>query len=92
MKIKLHRPIEGKIKTLTIARASTGKWYACFSVECEPQPMPFVLSATGVDCWIKTFAVLSNGEAIANPRFFRTEEKRLAKAQKKTKRGCKGQS
>lgn len=90
VKIKLHRPIEGKIKTLTIARASTGKWYACFSVECEPQPMPFVLSATGVDCGLKQFAVLSNGEAIANPRFFRTEEKRLAKAQRKLSAAAKG--
>lgn len=90
MKIKLHRPIEGKIKTLTIARTSTGKWYACFSVECEPQPMPLILSAVGVDCGLKQFAVLSNGEAIANPRFFRTEEKRLAKAQKKLSAATKG--
>ena len=80
VKIKLHRPIEGKIKTLTIRRASTGKWYACFSVECEPEPLPFATNAVGVDCGLKEFAVLSNGEAIANPRFFRAEEKRLAKA------------
>jgi putative transposase len=31
VKIKLHRPIEGRIKTLTITRNSTGKWFACFS-------------------------------------------------------------
>ncbi|MGB4757162.1 MAG: hypothetical protein WBH15_04680, partial [Candidatus Methanoculleus thermohydrogenotrophicum] len=34
--IVLHRPIEGTIKTLTIRRTATGKWYACFSVEYEP--------------------------------------------------------
>ncbi len=90
VKIKLHRPIEGKIKTLTITRTSTGKWYACFSVECQPQPMPFVLSAIGIDCGLKQFAVLSNGEAIANPRFFRTEEKRLAKAQRRLSAATKG--
>lgn len=90
VKIKLHRPVEGKIKTLSIARMSTGKWYACFSVECEPQPAPFLLSAVGVDCGLRQFAVLSNGEAIANPRFFRTEEKRLAKAQRKLSGTAKG--
>jgi len=90
VKIKLHRAIEGKVKTLTIARTSTGKWYACFSVECEPQPMPLILSAVGVDCGLKQFAVLSNGEAIANPRFFRAEEKHLAKAQRKLSAAAKG--
>ncbi len=33
IKIKLHRPIEGKIKTCTIRRMPTGKWFACFSVD-----------------------------------------------------------
>jgi len=31
--LTLHRPIEGTIKTLTIRRSATGKWYACFSVD-----------------------------------------------------------
>jgi putative transposase len=52
--------------------------------------MPFVLSAIGVDFGLKQFAVLSNGEAIANPRFFRTEEKRLVKAQRKLSAAKKG--
>lgn len=90
VKIKLHRPIDGKIKTLTITRSSTGKWFACFSVECDHEPMPVITEATGVDCGLKEFAVLSNGDAIANPRFFRVEEKRLAKAQKKLSAAKKG--
>src|SRR5215211_4262251 len=32
VKIKLHRPIEGKIKTCTITRSSTGKWFACLAL------------------------------------------------------------
>jgi len=90
VKIKLHRPIEGKVKTLTITRSSTGKWFACFSVECELEPLPVITEATGVDMGLKEFAVLSNGEVIANPRFFRVEEKRLAKAQKKLSATKKG--
>jgi putative transposase len=83
VKIKLHRPIEGKIKTLTITRTSTGKWFACFSVECETEALPATLDKAGIDCGLKEFAVLSTGEAIPNPQFFRLEEKRLAKAQRK---------
>ncbi|MEW6208105.1 MAG: transposase [Acidobacteriota bacterium] len=90
VKIKLHRPIEGKIKTLTITRTATGKWFACFAVECEPEPLPVTREMTGIDCGLKEFAVLSNGEAIENPRFFRTEEKELAKAQRKLSAAKKG--
>ena len=84
--IKLHRRIEGKIKTLTIRRSATGKWYACFSVEVETQPLQENDKAVGIDVGLASFATLSTGEKIANPRFFRTEEKALAKAQRRKKR------
>jgi putative transposase len=90
VKIKLHRPIEGKAKTLTITRNSTGKWVACFTAEVEHEPLPVTTEATGVDMGLKAFAVLSNGEQVANPKFFRTEEKRLAKAQRKLSAAKKG--
>lgn len=81
--IKLHRPIEGKVKTCTIIRSATGKWYACFSCEVEAKPLPFVADAAGADAGLHSFSTLSNGEKINNPRFFRTEEQELAKAQRK---------
>jgi putative transposase len=90
VKIKLHRPVEGKIKTLTVTRTSTGKWFACFSVECKPEPWLHSAQATGVDCGLEKFATLSTGEPIENPRFFRIEEKRLAKAQRKLSAAAKG--
>ncbi|MBA3241873.1 MAG: IS200/IS605 family element transposase accessory protein TnpB [Acidobacteria bacterium] len=86
LRIKLHRLIEGKIKTLTITRSATGKWYACFSVEVEPQPFPANNKAVGIDVGLNHFATLSTGEQIANPRFFRMDEKALAKAQRREKR------
>jgi putative transposase len=90
VKIKLHREIEGKIKTCTIRRSSTGKWFVCLAVECEAQPLPASKESIGVDVGLKEFAVLSNGEAIANPKFFRKQEKRLAKAQRKLSKAAKG--
>lgn len=85
-----HRPIEGTVKTLTIRRTSTGKWFACFSVETEPEPLPETQRAVGVDVGLTTFATLSNGEQIANPRFFRRDEKALAKAQRRLSKAEKG--
>jgi putative transposase len=83
VKILLHRPLEGTAKTATINRSSTGKWYVCFSCKCaEPSPLPTTSQQVGIDVGLKTFATLSTGEEIANPRFFRVEEKALAKVQR----------
>lgn len=90
VKIKLHRPVEGKIKTLTITRSTTGKWYASLSVEMEAQPLPATDTAIGIDVGLTHFATLSTGEKINNPRFFRLEEKRLSNAGRKLSATPKG--
>jgi len=84
VKIKLHRPIEGKIKTCTVRRTPTGKWFVTFTCEIEHRPVEQSIEPTiGIDMGLTSFATLSNGEQIENPRFFRKEEKALAKAQRK---------
>lgn len=83
IKLVLHRPIPGTIKTVTLTRSATGKWYACFSVEVEPKRLPPHPKQEGIDVGLKTFATLSDGVEIENPRFFRVEEKALAKANRK---------
>jgi putative transposase len=90
VRVVLHRPIEGTIKTLTIRRSSTGKWYACFSVEYEPSPLPQKETTVGIDVGLESFATLSTGEKIENPRFFRTDEKVLARAQRRLAKAEKG--
>jgi putative transposase len=91
VKIILHRPLAGTPKTATITRSSTGKWYVCFSCECaEPSPLPATGRQVGIDVGLKTFAALSTGAAVANPRFFRAEEKALAKAQRRLSKEEKG--
>ncbi|MBI1925110.1 transposase [Candidatus Poribacteria bacterium] len=78
-----HRPIEGTPKSITLRRSATGKWYATIACEVDPQRLPDNAHEVGIDVGLNHFAVLSNGEKIDNPRFFRTEEKALAKAQRK---------
>jgi putative transposase len=80
----LHRPLDGTPKTATISRSSTGKWHVCFSCECaEPAPLPETGRQVGIDVGLKTFATLSTGQEIANPRFFRQDERALAKVQRR---------
>lgn len=90
IKIVLHRNLKGTPKTCTISKSSTGKWYACFSCEVEPERLPENPDAAGIDVGLKTFATLSDGQEIANPRFFRKEEKALAQVQRKHSRLAKG--
>jgi len=90
VKINLHRPIKGKIKRLTVIRDGVGNWHACFSCEIELKPLPQIDTTVGIDIGITNFATYSNGEKISNPRFFRKEEKALARAQRKLSKTEKG--
>ena len=90
LKVVLHRPLEGTPKTVCIRRSSTGKWYATFSCEWEPTVLPASSERVGIDVGLKTFATLSTGDEIPNPRFFRSEETALAKANRMLSKQEKG--
>lgn len=81
IKLKLHREIKDKIKTCSIIRQPTGKFFVCISVEETVSPLPKVNKIVGCDLGIKTLVTLSDGKSIANPKFLKTEEKQLKKAQ-----------
>ena len=86
VRVVLHRPLEGTPKTVCIRRSSTGKWYVTFSCEVETALLPRAGELVGIDVGLTNFATLSNGEQIENPRFFRQEEKALARAQRRLSR------
>jgi putative transposase len=87
IKTIFDRPISGKIKTVTVRKTSTQKWFVSFI--CEDVSHDDFLSISdecvGIDLGLKTFATLSNGEKIENPKFYRNEEANLANAQRKEK-------
>lgn len=89
IRIVQHREIQGKICTCTIRRED-GKWYACFSCEVEAIPLPANENSIGIDLGIESFATLSDGQKIENPRFFKKAEADLAKAQRKLSKCQKG--
>lgn len=91
IKIKLHRPMEGEIKRLNVRKMPTGKWFVSFLVETDnPLELQKTGLSVGVDVGIKSFLTLSDGNYIPNPRFFVTEEKFLAKVQRKLSKLEKG--
>jgi len=84
LKIRKHRDIEGKIKTCTIRRTPTGKWFVSFACDIDHVPVQQpVEPVIGLDMGLESFATRSDAESIENPRFFRQEEEALAKAQRK---------
>jgi putative transposase len=83
VKAVIHRPLEDTLKTCTIRRYSSGKWFACFSCEVEPKRLPESKEAVGVDVGLGSFAVNSAGEKVENPRFFRKEEQAFVRAQRR---------
>jgi putative transposase len=82
VRINQHRALSGRIKTTTIIREASGKWYACFSCDNVPaRTYPPTMSEVGIDVGINHFATLSTGEAVENPRWYRATEAKLGKAQ-----------
>lgn len=89
VRVKWHRQIAGKIKTVTVRRGG-GRWHVCFSVEYAPEPLPTIEGEVGIDVGLAHFAALSTGDLIPNPRWYRNAQKRLRRAQRKVARRVKG--
>jgi len=90
VRVVLHRPLEGEPKTVCVRRSSTGKWYVTLACEWEPAALDPTAEQAGIDVGLASFAAFSTGETIENPRFFRREEKALAKAQRRLAKEAKG--
>ena len=91
LKIKMHRDIVGHVKTCTI-RKDGNHWYSCFSAEYEPEKRPVPTRSTGIDVGLKSFATLSDGTEIQNPKHLRKAEAKLKRIQRSLSRKKKGGS
>ena len=82
VKLKLHRQPKGVIKSATISKTATGKYFISILCEEEILPLPKTDSNLGIDLGLENFAILSTGEKIGNPKFLVSLSKKLAKEQK----------
>src|SRR5215210_2609668 len=90
IKVKLHRPIEGRIKTVSLKR-SCGKWYVVFS--CDLGDAPEATGdgpAVGIDLGLKSFLITSDGASVEPPRYYRKAQKKLRRTQRSLSRKKKG--
>jgi putative transposase len=90
--IIFHRPLEGTAKTLTFKRNQAGQWFAVFC--CEINTLKQIHTCpdkkVGIDVGLQSFATLSDGTKIENPRFLVKLEAKLANLQKQLARKKKG--
>ena len=92
LKIILHRPVEGEIKTLTIKQEPSGKWYAIFVCDVENKPIEGRLPAVGIDFGLDSLVALDDGTKIEAPQYYRKSYQKLRRVQRihsKRKKGSK---
>ena len=83
VKIREHRKIEGIIKSATISRNGSGKYFISLLCEVDIQELPKTNSSVGIDLGIKDIAILSTGEKIENLKFSKQLEAKLKREQRK---------
>ena len=90
IKIKYHREFKGLIKSTTLSKTPSNKYFISILVDTENIKLPKSNKKIGVDVGLKEFAICSNGYRVSNPKYLRKAEKRLAKLQKDLSRKQKG--
>jgi putative transposase len=70
--------------TVTVSREPDDRWYVTFAVDTSAAaPLPETGRAVGVDLGVASFAVISDGERIANPRHLERKARSLARYQRR---------
>ena len=91
IRVKKHRDFIGMIKSVTVSKTPSEKYYVSVLVNCEEQEkFPKSNNEIGIDLGIKEFAITSDRKMIENPKHFRKSENRLRKLQKDLSRCKKG--
>lgn len=100
IKAVIHRPIEGEVKSITLSRTKTGKYFASILVDDgveHSQPIQSLDASkiTGYDLGLTHLLISSKGEKQDNPRFLKRAAKNLkrkSQALSRSKKGSKGRA
>jgi putative transposase len=89
---KIHRVLDGKLKTVTVSMTPSGKYFA--SLLFDDGAPELVKSsdgkAVGIDLGLTHFAITSDGSKFENPRVLKKRSKNLKRKQQKLSRKVKG--
>src|SRR5690606_34300326 len=93
IKARIHRELAGKLKSITLSRTVTGKYYASLLIEDGVEaaaPVQTIDTVLGVDMGLTHLAIDSNGNKTANPRFLQRAQANLRRKQKALSRCQRG--
>ena len=90
VRVEWSRALPSVPSSVTVIKEADGRYYASFAVERPATPLPSCDREVGIDLGLASLAVTSDGEVIANPRFLRAKERKLARAQRALSRKEKG--
>jgi IS605 OrfB family transposase len=90
VRMRWSRPLPSDPSSVTVTLDGAGRFHASFVVEVASAPLPAVGTAVGVDLGLSSFAALSTGEKVDNPRWLRQREKALRRSQRNMARKRKG--
>jgi putative transposase len=88
--VQWSRALPSVPSSVTVIREADGRYYASFVVQREPTPLPACGREAGIDLGLNSLVVTSDGETVANPRFYRAAQRRLRRAQRVLSRRQKG--
>lgn len=83
IKMKVHRPLTGEIKSATISLSPSKKYFVSLLCEEEIPKAPKTYSAVGITLGTSEFAILSNGRRIDNDKYTQNFQMRLDREEKK---------
>ena len=90
VRVKKHRDFEGIIKSVTVSKTPSEKYFVSVLVETEHTPIKSVGCCVGFDLGIKDLLITSDGEKKENPKHIKKYEDKLAKEQRKLSHKKKG--
>jgi len=90
IKVRWSRPLPSAPSSVTVICEPDGRYYASFVVDRPPAPLTRCERELGIDLGLNRLVVTSDGQVIANPRFLRAKQRRLAMAQRALSRKQKG--
>ena len=83
-------PEDADFRNITVSKTPTGKYFVSILVKQELNPIPSTSKVVGIDLGLKDLFILSNGQAINNPKWFRKNQAKLKKSQNHLSRKIKG--
>ena len=83
-------PENAKVSSVTVTKDRIGRYFVSILVEETIEPLPVTDKSVGVDVGLKSFLITSDGETIANPKYYARDEKKLATAQRRHAKKQKG--